>query len=521
MRTIQLKILVLILIILAGRSAGRLFVFADGETDITIMVDCFYFNACASCDEETELIQLFHELTKEIDREVKVIYKMHNTFHENEKDLLVQYYETYGVPENERYIPVLFIGDTYLFGIEEIKKSLKTVIDEYVLYKREHGKIDVPDLSEHTVNNGKMKYTVAYNKTDDSELIYFYLPSCKDCEKAEKILKELPETVRIKKGNEFINSKVRVIKLNAGEEENLALLKARFEYFKVPVEEQQVPIIFLGSTWISGAEKIQSRLETAVMNGHGLGTVHITLNGAQSNDTTVLSFLSIFLTGLLNGLNPCSLSMLIFFFSVLLFNERTKIFSAGMTFIAGKFTAFLLLGTVLYRVFIELDLRWVQTTSKIILVCIGFIFTILNIRDYIHAKNEKYDKILVQLPVKLRKLDHSLIKAVSRFSNFKVFIPLCFVLGVLIAVGEFMCTGQIYLATIVLMLQNSTDINAAVSFVLYAIAFILPLLIITVLLSKGRTAFEVSEAVREKMPLIKLVNALFFLVFIIIIICTF
>ncbi|NLM11413.1 MAG: hypothetical protein GX213_11675 [Clostridiaceae bacterium] len=152
----------------------------------------------------------------------------------------------------------------------------------------------------------------------------------------------------------------------------------------------------------------------------------------------------------------------------------------------------------------------------------GSVFIILNIRDYFAAKNEEYNKILLQLPERLRKFDHNLIKTVSGIKNYKVFVPVCFILGVLIAAGEFLCTGQIYLATIVLMLQRSPypDFNVAISFVLYGIAFVLPLLIITIILSKGKAAFEVSEAVREKMPLIKMINALFFLIFITIILFT-
>ena len=211
-----------------------------------------------------------------------------------------------------------------------------------------------------------------------------------------------------------------------------------------------------------------------------------------------------------------------FLLSVLVANENTNCLRR-YDFYCRKVFGIVLLGTLFYQLFLNANFKWFQTVSKIILVCIGIALIILNIRDYFAAKGEKYNKILLQLPERLRKFDHSLIKTVSAISDNKVFVPVCFILGVLIAAGEFLCTGQIYLATIVLMLRKNPypDFNVLFSFILYGIAFILPLFIITVLLSKGRAVFEVSETVREKMPLIKLFNALFFLIFIILVIVVF
>lgn len=521
--TIFNKIVLMIMVIIVIFTISGRVALAREEAEITIVIDCFYTNACASCNEETKLIQEFRALLGDIDSQVKVVYNMHNTFHVNEMETLNLYYKKYNVPENERYMPALFLGDTYLSGIDEIKKSLKSVMNEEILLNRQKTDIITPDISEQALNAEQKKYIVTQNKTNDTELIYFYMPSCEDCRKAEKVLAELPGTIKLEQDGKLIHSNVKIVKLNAGEEKNLALLKARFEYLKVPVEDQQVPIVFLGNTWFSGAAHIQANLETAVLNGQGTGTVKILTDENQSADSGVLSFLSVFLTGLLNGINPCSLSMLIFFFSVLAANENIKLFTAGLSFIAGKFLAFILLGTLLYQLFLEVNIHWFQTVSKIILICIGTALIILNMRDYFAAKSEKYNKILLQLPEKLRKFDHGLIRAVSAINNNKVLIPVCFILGMLIAAGEFLCTGQIYLATIVLMLQRNPypDFSVVFSFVLYGIAFVFPLFIITVILSRGRAVFEVSEAVREKMPLIKLFNALFFLIFIILVIAVF
>jgi cytochrome c biogenesis protein CcdA len=107
----------------------------------------------------------------------------------------------------------------------------------------------------------------------------------------------------------------------------------------------------------------------------------------------------------------------------------------------------------------------------------------------------------------------------SKVENNKLLIPLCFALGVFISVGEFLCTGQIYLATIIFVFKNSEAFNLeAVSyFLIYGIAFVIPLIAITLLIHRGKEVFDVSEIVRDKLHIIKLVNALIFLIFAIIV----
>ncbi|NLM11414.1 MAG: hypothetical protein GX213_11680 [Clostridiaceae bacterium] len=371
-KTLQLNKIFLVITVITGVviTCG-VFAFANNEADITITIECFYFNACASCNEETKLLQQFQDLIGETQSHVKIIYRMHNTFHANETEILKQYYEKYNIPGNERYMPILFIGDTYLPGEDEIKAGLKQAVNEQM---QKNG-MDTPDLSWQVAGDKQKKYTVTYTKTNDTELIYFYLPSCGDCEKVEKVLDRLPGSVKLEQGNELINSKIKIIKLNAGEEDNLDILKARFEYLNVPVEEQQVPIVFLGDTWISGASNIQSKLENAILSGHGIGTVQVLTTGeSKPSDAGVLNLLSVFLTGLVNGLSPCSLSMLILFFSLLISNEKVKLLGAGITFIAGKFLAFILLGTLLYRFFVNAEFSLVSNSVKSHSCLCGFCF---------------------------------------------------------------------------------------------------------------------------------------------------
>jgi hypothetical protein len=90
-----------------------------------------------------------------------------------------------------------------------------------------------------------------------------------------------------------------------------------------------------------------------------------------------------------------------------------------------------------------------------------------------------------------------------------------FFLGAAVSAGEFLCTGQIYLATILYLLRADTGGNtvAFVSLLCYTLAASLPPAVLVVFCYKGKQALALSEFVRQRMPLIKIANALIFALF--------
>ena len=136
----------------------------------------------------------------------------------------------------------------------------------------------------------------------------------------------------------------------------------------------------------------------------------------------------------------------------------------------------------------------------------------LNIKDWNVTRKENYSKVKNQLPKFLRKYNHTIIKKFT--DKNKIILLFSFLLGIIISVGEFMCTGQIYLASIVYMLRSNTVLNlrAFTYLVIYDFAFVIPLIIITLLIDKGKELFDVSEVLRKWLPVIKLINAAVFIV---------
>ena len=346
------------------------------------------------------------------------------------------------------------------------------------------------------------------------QVSYFYISACPSCHDAEEYLAAVSDrcasVLKKKKIDLLIN------KYNTAEGENLNLLQTYLKEYAVPEKEKDLPVVFFGETYISGEKAIKARFEKDLLDlkpgvSNVPGKVKSDGNAAFQNFSSfrVLSTLAV---GFANGLTPCSLSMLLFFISLLLARDFNVI-KMGLLYCAGKFATYLLLGTLLFKTLGNINTGWLGSVVKILMLGAVVIFICLNAMDFMAAKSERYDRIRLQLPARVRGLNHKWIKAVSNADNPAALLWISLLLGVLTSIGEFLCTGQIYLTTILYVLHSNTELNirAFLYFIEYNLAFIAPLVIITLIISKGRELLDVSEFIRKNMHYIKLVNIIVFL----------
>lgn len=351
------------------------------------------------------------------------------------------------------------------------------------------------------------------NGTNSIEINYFYISACPSCKDVEQYLAELSDRCAPKLKAKNISLVIN--KYNTAENENLNLLQAYLEKYNVPEKEQDLPIVFTGKTYIAGEEAIKAQLEKELLTvkpDHEQSLNVKADNGAALDQFSGFKAVSTFFVGFANGLTPCSLSMLLFFISLLV-ARNVNIIKMGLLYCAGKFVTYFLLGTLLFETLGSINVAWLDYVVKIIMLAAILIFVFLNALDFIAAKSERYDKIKLQLPVKLRGFNHRWIKRVSKIDNPTSLIWVSFLLGIVTSIGEFLCTGQIYLTTILYVLHSQTDLNAKalLYFLEYNVAFITPLLIITFIIYKGKEVFDVSEFIRRNMHMIKLINIIIFI----------
>lgn len=352
------------------------------------------------------------------------------------------------------------------------------------------------------------------DKNKKIDVVYFYSDTCKECQNLKPFMDYLAKKYK----------NINIIKYSIINIDNKALLnKYSDEYSVRPDFYSSVPIVFIFDIYLAGEEEIISTLENIIIHG-SLKNTKVIDNKEASIEKDIKNFqalkvFGVFIAGIINGLNPCSLALLIFLLSLLI-SKKINTFKLGNAFILGKFIMFLFMGTIIYELlsFIKIDL--VNLIMKIFFIGFVSILIALSVNDYFAAKKEKYDKIRLQLPNFLRKINHGIIKVVNKISNVYILLFITFVLGIIISLGEFFCTGQIYLTSIVIVLQSGIleSKQALLYLIVFDIGFILPLVIINYILHKSKSVFKISEFIREKLPVIKLINIIILFIFILIII---
>lgn len=307
--------------------------------------------------------------------------------------------------------------------------------------------------------------TICYSEDSIQIMSYYFINTCVSCKKLESTMDEF-----IKRNN------ITLLKKDISIKENLNEFLTAQEKYNIPGEKRGVvPVIIFKDDYYIGEDEIEFFL-----NEYKDGTVsHIpqldTFSEKNNNKTTTLGVLGVCYAGLLDGINPCAISMLLMFISIAQLSNRKNLLFIGGGFIVGTFFAYFTLGTLIYNYISKVDTNAIRYFIKFTGLILMFILVCLNIYDYIVSKNQQYGKITLQLPLFLRKISHQIIQKIKLFSsNLYLMIIIAFAISVIISLTEFMCTGQIYLPTIITIIQLNESINIqAISLLLiYNLGFI-------------------------------------------------
>ena len=471
---------------------------APNKPRITIYY--FYNNACGSCNEEGKFYDKFNAAIGTAKEGVELEFLCYNIFHTGDSSRFLDTCDKFNIPTDSRITPMLIINGVVLTSETEIDSKLGTVF---------------------AAEKQKALEQAAAADPTASKPVYFYVSPCEECAAVKDFLTALPKAFTVNYDGRQLSSSLFIDSYNIAEPQNLEMVKKYFQSYSVPDSKQKVPIFFLRDGYLSGKDEITKGLQTAIIDGRCISIAPPTGEPALKP----YEWPAIFLTGLINGFNPCSISMLLFLITLLL-ARKANVLKLGMLFILGKFIAYMALGTLLFNMLAAIDntvFKQFTVIMKYILLAVVIVVAAVNISDFIAVKNEKYNKIRLQLPVGLRKLNHKWLKGISHTGNGRLLLFSALALGMVISVGEFLCTGQIYLATIIYLLKRSEELSlqTLAAFLLYVVGMLLPLIAITLAIHKGREVFHISELARKNMPLIKLINAGVFIAFAIIILFLF
>ncbi len=200
-------------------------------------------------------------------------------------------------------------------------------------------------------------------------------------------------------------------------------------------------------------------------------------------------------TGLLAGLHPCTIAVLLFFIAFLFTIRRTRIgiFKVGGAYILGIFLAYLLIGLGLLQAFVvSAEPHFFAKIAGIFVIGLG----LLNIVDFF----KKGKLINLGIP----KMSLQAIKDLVH----KASVPSAFVLGVLVGICSFGCTAGIYISILGLLVTRATYMEGLFYLFVYNLLFILPLIFILLITSSKKVVKRIETWEQHEKNYVKLIEGL-------------
>lgn len=193
--------------------------------------------------------------------------------------------------------------------------------------------------------------------------------------------------------------------------------------------------------------------------------VHFNLPAIDSENKSVF-FLIVTISGLIDSINPCAVSVLFISLSSLagLGFIRKKLLYFGISYISGIYISYFLIGVGIFKTLgvIGIPVAFLLKVFAVILIGLGInkLFKISNPES----------GIKLRIPAFIKPTFARLIQRGS--------YPTSFLLGMLVGLFEFPCTGGPYLLVLGLLKVKETFASGLLYLFYYNLLFVLPLIII-------------------------------------------
>lgn len=217
--------------------------------------------------------------------------------------------------------------------------------------------------------------------------------------------------------------------------------------------------------------------------------------------------------GLIDGINPCAISTLVFFMSMLLVSRigSRGILLMGISFCTASFITYTAIGFGFLRCLHLLEaFPLLQTTFETMLAVILVVFACVSIRDAVrYRRTQAPEQIALQLPHRVKMLIHTIIRkgVKSHHLLFGGFFAGCAVTAL-----ETVCTGQVYVPALTVIVREGGGTARVWSLLLlYNTMFIMPLVTTFILVHFGLTTKSMLSWSRRNVPLSKTLLGLLFL----------
>lgn len=289
---------------------------------------------------------------------------------------------------------------------------------------------------------------------DGKPVVYFFFNrNCGECLKTLPFVEEFaanhPEI--IVKFIDIMNS-----------DENLALFKDFKDFYGTgPIP---VPSVFVGNITLTGYDQITQDLPSAV-NETLAQPSSIPNTGIETRVQEEITLPLIVVSALVDGINPCAFSVLIFLLlTIIAIGSRKKVLIVGTTFIVAVFTFYFLSGLGIFTI---IQTAGISRLISFIAALIALGAGVISIASVVIGQK---GPAILSIPESRKGIIDQYIRKAS--------VPAAFAVGLLVGMFELPCTGGIYLAILSLLSNRMTALEGIPYLLVYNFFFVLPLIII-------------------------------------------
>lgn len=196
-------------------------------------------------------------------------------------------------------------------------------------------------------------------------------------------------------------------------------------------------------------------------------------------------------TGLLAGIHPCTIAVLLFFlaFMFTLQTSKFKILKIGIAYIVGIFTAFSAIGLGIFKAMTFSTPHFAAKIAGVLVLILG----VFNIYKYFFKT-----KINLGLPKTSKKKIAELVQRSS--------VPAGFLLGLFVGTCSFGCTAGIYFSILGLV---ATQASKGVFYLLmYNLMFVIPLIIILIITGNKKVIEKLQNLQKSETKYVTLIGGI-------------
>lgn len=198
----------------------------------------------------------------------------------------------------------------------------------------------------------------------------------------------------------------------------------------------------------------------------------------------LLSLPLVTIAGLVDGINPCAIGMMVMLLGYLLVfvKKPERILKTGLLYIGTVFATYLVVGLGLYSFVSQFDFT---QEARILNYLVGgglLLAGVIQFKDFLGIEQGPHLRIPTASKTKLMAL-------IER-ANY----PTTILLGVLVTLLETPCSLPIYVGTATILSQSGMALPLVVLYFLYYnFLFVLPLIVVLVVMWRGQRLVEMKE----------------------------